>query len=188
MADPDPRELTRALLDEVRRMAETALADPTRREVSKELIQLTLRIAESTTAYLGARLNNQRYDRDGKLVDLEEPPAAEQLQQDLLELHYHAIAFFELGSIGISPDARAHILRMHTTPARVTKAAKNEQKKEERRKLHVGIAAAIRRIAEERKMLLKGLLKDGERLSANLSDSPRRQRSFLTDAAATTNP
>ena len=162
MADPDPRERTRAFIDEVRRIAETALADRTRRQVSKELIEMALRIAESTTAYLDARLDNQRYEPDGKLVDLEGPPTAEQLQQDRLELCYHGIAFFELGSLKISPEAQAHIHRMLTTPARVTKAAKYAERKGERRKFLVEIAAAIRTIARERETPPEHLLVNGK--------------------------
>jgi hypothetical protein len=161
MADPDLRERARALIEEVRRMVETALADPARTQERKDFIQFALRLAESSTASLDARLHYQRYDPDGKLVDMEGPPTAEQLQQDLWNLHGHAIAFLELGSIGISPEAQAHIHRMLTTPARVKKAARDEKRKGERRKLHVAIAAAIRKIAEERKTLPEDLLFDG---------------------------
>jgi hypothetical protein len=162
MADPDPRERTRAVIEEVRRTVETALADPARTQERKDFIQFALRVAESSTAILDARLHNQRYDPDGKLVDMEGPPTAEQLQEDLWHLHGHAIAFLELGSIGISPEAQAHIRRMLTTPARVKKAEKHEKRKGEQRKLHVAIAAAIRKIAEERKTVLKDLLIDGK--------------------------
>jgi hypothetical protein len=42
---------------------------------------------------------------------------------------------------------------MLTTPARVKKAAKDDKRKGERRKLYVGIAAALRKIAEDRKVI-----------------------------------
>ena len=164
MADPDPRETTRALIEEVRRTVKMALADPAWTQERKDLIQFALRVAEWSTALLDARLHNRRYDPDpdGKLVDMEGPPTAEELQEGLWDLHRHALAFIELGSIGISPEAQAHFRRMLTTPARVTKAAKNEETKRERRKLHVAIAAAIRKIAEERKTEVEDLLVDGE--------------------------
>jgi hypothetical protein len=148
MADPDPREITRALIEEVRRTMETALADPAWTQERKDLFQFALRVAEWSTALLDARLHNRRYDPDpdGKLVDMEGPPTAEELQEALWDLHRHALAFFELGSLSISPEAQAHIHRMLTTPARVEKAAKAEKRKGERRE----IAAAIRQIADER--------------------------------------
>lgn len=162
MTDPDPREEARSLIEEVRRTVETALADPARSQEWKDFIQFALRVAEYSTLRLDARLHYQRYDSDDKLVNMQGPPTAEQLQQDLWDLYGHAICFLHLGSIGISPEVQAHIHRMLTTPARVRKAAKDEKRKGERRKLYVGIAAAIRKIAEERKTLLKDLLVDGE--------------------------
>lgn len=162
MADLDPQELARALLDEAKRRAEKALADPRRRPEWKAQIQFALRIAEWSAVYLDARLHNQRYDPDGKLVALEGPPSAEQIREDLVELYGHAGAFLELGSLGISPEARAHLRSMQTSRAREEKARKDEQRKEERRKLRVEIAAAIRKIAEERKVLLKDLLVKGD--------------------------
>jgi hypothetical protein len=163
MADPDPRETTRALIEEIRRTMETALADPAWTQERKDLIQFALRVAEWSTALLDARLHNRRYDPDGKLVDMEGPPTAEELQEALWDLHRHALAFFELGSLSISPEAQAHIHRMLTTPARVEKAAKAEKRKGERRE----IAAAIRQIADERNTLLKDLLIDGKDFVGN---------------------
>ena len=54
MADPDPRETTRALIEEVRRTMKTALADPAWTQERKDLIQFALRVAEWSTALLDA--------------------------------------------------------------------------------------------------------------------------------------
>lgn len=104
MTDPDPRERAASLIEEVRRMVETALADPARSQEWKDFIRFALRIAESSTASLYARLQYRRYDPDGKLVDMVEPPTAEQLQEDLWSLYGHAAAFLEPGSISTSPE------------------------------------------------------------------------------------
>jgi len=142
-------------------MAETALADPKRTQESKDTIQFVLRFAESSTLRLDAGLHSQRYDPDDKLIDMEGPPTAEQLRQDLWDLYAHAMAFLELGSQGIYPTTKAYFRNMQTKRAREQKAANDKKRQGDRRKLLIEIAAAIRTIAADRETPTEHWLKNG---------------------------
>jgi hypothetical protein len=140
---PDTRKLALTLLVNVRGAVEAALRSPTLTKEQKDDLQLLFRRAESSTVRLDASLHGQRYDPDGKLVDMEGPPTAEQLQQRELDLYAGLLAYLEIGgTIVISPEVQTHI---DNAQARRARQARAEEVQE--------VAITIREVIQEQPQL-----------------------------------